>query len=366
MDPIKVEPVSDDEESASAQYCESNVVYIKQEYISEEVPFSSNSPEDNDRKEHVQCKQEDILPEREVSVKDEDLLGDQSAADASHEDDTGKQDATQPLPWRVCGSEEQTTSKERTKQYSSIAHMQPFRCKMCNKKYASRQTLERHQKSHSMYWCKDCNDEFCSQLNLQLPAEKNGTPFYVCELCNANFTSAVKLRVHVTHFHWRQKPYSCDRCTDVSASSDDVEQNDRKERVQCKQEEILPEPEVSVKDGDLLGDQSAADASLEDDTGKQDATQPLPWRVCGSEEQTTSKGRTKQYSNIAHMQIYSCKMCNKKFTSRPTLEKHQKSHSVYWCKDCNYEFCSRLNLQLPAKNSGTPFYVCELCNANFT
>jgi hypothetical protein len=45
MDPIKVEPVSDDEECASAQYCESNTIYIKQEYISEELPFSSNSPE---------------------------------------------------------------------------------------------------------------------------------------------------------------------------------------------------------------------------------------------------------------------------------------------------------------------------------
>jgi hypothetical protein len=45
MDPIKMEPVSDDEENASAQYCERNIIYIKQEYISEELPFSSNSPE---------------------------------------------------------------------------------------------------------------------------------------------------------------------------------------------------------------------------------------------------------------------------------------------------------------------------------
>jgi hypothetical protein len=75
-----------------------------------------------------------------------------------------------------------------------------------------------------MYWCKDCNDEFCSRLNLQFPAGKTGTPFYICELCNANFTSAVKLRVHVTHFHWRQKPYSCDQCTDDPASNNDVQQ----------------------------------------------------------------------------------------------------------------------------------------------
>jgi hypothetical protein len=46
MDPIKMEPVSDDEESASAQYCESNIIYIKQEYVPEELPFCSSSPED--------------------------------------------------------------------------------------------------------------------------------------------------------------------------------------------------------------------------------------------------------------------------------------------------------------------------------
>lgn len=40
-----MEPVSDDDESASAQYSEGNVVYIKQEYMSEEPSFSSNSPE---------------------------------------------------------------------------------------------------------------------------------------------------------------------------------------------------------------------------------------------------------------------------------------------------------------------------------
>jgi hypothetical protein len=45
MDPIKTEPASDDEESASAHYCKRNIIYIKQEYISEELPFSSNSPE---------------------------------------------------------------------------------------------------------------------------------------------------------------------------------------------------------------------------------------------------------------------------------------------------------------------------------
>jgi KRAB domain-containing zinc finger protein len=102
--------------------------------------------------------------------------------------------------------------------------VQTYSCKMCNKKFTSRLTLEKHQKSHSVYWCKDCNYEFCSRLNLQLSAGNIGTPAYVCELCGISVSSAGKLRGHVTRFHWRQKPYSCDQCADVTASCDDVQQ----------------------------------------------------------------------------------------------------------------------------------------------
>jgi hypothetical protein len=44
MDHIKKESDSDDEICASAQFSEGNVIYIKQEYISEELPFSADSP----------------------------------------------------------------------------------------------------------------------------------------------------------------------------------------------------------------------------------------------------------------------------------------------------------------------------------
>jgi hypothetical protein len=44
MDCIKMEPDSDDEIGAPAQYSEGNIIYIKQEYITEELPFSSDSP----------------------------------------------------------------------------------------------------------------------------------------------------------------------------------------------------------------------------------------------------------------------------------------------------------------------------------
>jgi hypothetical protein len=43
MDLIKKEPDSDDEINATAQYSEGNVIYIKEECISEDLPFSSDS-----------------------------------------------------------------------------------------------------------------------------------------------------------------------------------------------------------------------------------------------------------------------------------------------------------------------------------
>jgi DNA-directed RNA polymerase subunit RPC12/RpoP len=151
-------------------------------------------------------------------------FSDQTAADASLVDVTGKEEATQPLPWRVSGSEEQTISKEKIKQFSNIAQMKTYDCKTCNKKFASRLTLEKHQKTHSMHWCKDCHYEFCSRLNLQLPAGNSGTSVYICEICKSNFSNVVQLRTHITRFHWRQKPYSCDQCIGVAASNSDVQQ----------------------------------------------------------------------------------------------------------------------------------------------
>lgn len=121
----------------------------------------------------------------------------------------------QPSPWRFCSNDEQTITEDTG---HWLGDREIYRCDVCTRKFGEIQSFEKHLKAHLIFWCEGCNREFCSRLNLELPSETEVTFSYACEVCNVKFTKPGPLRQHVAQWHWRQKPYSCDRCATSSSS----------------------------------------------------------------------------------------------------------------------------------------------------
>lgn len=143
---------------------------------------------------------------------------DKSATDVDLVGDKGEDEDSHPSPWRVCGSDEQTITEDNG--HTLDDNEDTYRCEVCNKQFRWLQSFQRHLKAHSIFWCEDCNREFCSRLNLQFPTKTEVMSSYACEVCHIKFTRPGHLRQHVAQWHWRQKPYSCDRCAEGSSSYD--------------------------------------------------------------------------------------------------------------------------------------------------
>jgi len=140
---------------------------------------------------------------------------DKSATDV---DDRSEDEDSQPSPWRVCGNDEQTITEDSG--HFLDDKEDSYSCEVCNRQFRWLQSFQRHLKAHSIFWCEECNREFCSRLNLQLPTDTEVISSYACEVCHVKFTRPGHLRQHVAQWHWRQKPYSCNRCAEGTASCD--------------------------------------------------------------------------------------------------------------------------------------------------
>lgn len=132
--------------------------------------------------------------------------------------DRNEDEDSRPSPWRVCGSDEQTITEDNGHMVDDKEDI--YNCEVCNRQFRWLQSFQRHLKAHSIFWCEDCNDQFCSRLNLQLPTETEVTSSYACEICQLKFMKPGHLRQHVAQWHWKQKPYSCNQCAEGSSSCD--------------------------------------------------------------------------------------------------------------------------------------------------
>ena len=88
-------------------------------------------------------------------------------------------------------------------------------------------------------------------------------------------------------------------------------------------------------------------------------------------------GSDNQAAYIAHMASHSgkkpfqCKTCPKSFTTKQSLEKHEKGHGTFTRIKCIYENCKRtfkdmcyLNDHLRNDHGGEPYY-CSVCDQPF-
>ncbi|XP_069819762.1 oocyte zinc finger protein XlCOF22-like [Dendropsophus ebraccatus] len=100
-------------------------------------------------------------------------------------------------------------------QFIKLSKEKPFSCSECGKRFASKITVARHEKSHTMpkpFSCSECGKGFTRKSHLATHERiHTGEKPYSCPECGKCFTCKSKLTTHL-RVHTGEKPFSCSEC----------------------------------------------------------------------------------------------------------------------------------------------------------
>lgn len=133
-------------------------------------------------------------------------------------------------PCKVCGKK--YSSKNLLDEHMNMhTGARPYKCPHCPKDFASKYTLTAHMKIHydrkRPFECKECGKSFFSNQNLtQHVRTHTGVKEYECEECNKKFGSQHNLEVHKI-VHTGHKPFICRTCGKAFARRAEIKDHER-------------------------------------------------------------------------------------------------------------------------------------------
>ncbi|XP_005110435.1 zinc finger protein 235 [Aplysia californica] len=181
-----------------------------------------------------------------------------------------------------------------------------FKCKFCGVRFARRNNLQIHERSHT------------------------GEKPFTCEFCGEEFTGNGRLRRHL-RVHTGEKPYQCEVCNARFAGSTDLENHKK-----------IHSGETPYK-CEVCGAQFALSGNLK-----------IHKRLhTGAEEKP-----------------YKCDVCGAGFVGSGHLHRHKRKHTgekPYKCDICSAAFAQNGSLQMHKRvHTGEKPFECEICGAKFT
>lgn len=102
----------------------------------------------------------------------------------------------------------------------------PTMCVICCQEFDTQQALKSHLREHLPFTCKLCSMSFKNEDNFNTHLEKNHKRnemrLHNCNECPASFKRMEHLRTHIAYKHTSERAYSCDKCSYVSPTIQDL------------------------------------------------------------------------------------------------------------------------------------------------
>lgn len=247
--------------------------------------------------------------------------------------------------------EKKTTTKNQKKK--------TFVCKQCKKRFAEKRNLKAHLSIHSDYrphQCDQCPEKFRTKHQFKSHMRLHTAPkVHICEICEKHFKSKSQLNIH-TRLHTGERPYACDYCSKRFISSGDYAQHVRihtgERPYRC----------------DFCNKGFIQLSNMKTHLRVHTTDRPHQCHLC----ERKFFRRTELRSHLlvhtgGREKLFSCDSCQKKFTTKLSLDKHQiikhQSH-LFYCAGCFRGFDQISEKDAHEKNCGCRRYECYLCNRN--
>ncbi|XP_049643527.1 zinc finger protein 473 [Suncus etruscus] len=243
--------------------------------------------------------------------------------------------------------------------HQTVHFGEKHQCNECGKCFRHRSTLKIHQQSHSgekPFKCSECGKAFSRSTYLtEHKRIHTGYRPHKCPRCVKSFSRPSHLFRHQLSIHATEKSYNCVECRETFSHS---------EFVQHQKVHTLETPYKCQECGERFVCHSTLICHQKTHTGDK-------WGLEGTKV-LAQKLRYRRPSNVGE-KCFTCKTCEKTFSSRKQLIQHERSHpklaaveEPFECDHCGRTFDQNTQLLRHQKiHSGVKLYECEDCGKTY-
>ncbi|XP_063371161.1 zinc finger protein 883-like [Cydia amplana] len=234
----------------------------------------------------------------------------------------------------------------------------PYKCKVCDKKFALVEYLRSHEKVHTdekRYKCEECNKQF-KYISGYKRHKKNhtGDKRYSCDQCGKRFIQNFTLTEH-KRVHTGEKLYKCDECDQVFGYMKTLKKH---KKIHTRGD---------IYSCNICDEKFLLKALLDKHKYKHIGEKPYGCEECNKRFKLKCELEVHKISHNGD-RPYTCEKCGKKFKRQGNLDQHKKNHAEksHSCNKCNKQFTHKHQLDAHERtHTKEKPYICEKCGARF-